>query len=154
MEFSMDIPIIDAPFAALHELRFLTLFPPAFSEGEPPVAGAEMQLSRQAAEIAMIGQNSGDQPFFFRDALAILPETIGHGITAGQECAPARLTEWILSITMVEQHAFPGELIDIRRMHMRISVTTEGIPALRIGADPENIRAGRRMGHDRIQATG
>ena len=103
------------------------------------VAGRQVKLACQAAVIAVIGENSGKQPFLCINILPVLPGAAGPGITAGKEASPAGRAYGALCISVFKQHPFGGKSVQIRGMNPFVSRAAQCIKPLLIRTNPQNI---------------
>jgi hypothetical protein len=105
-----------------------------------------MQLARQAADVARVGEESRDQPFFRRDRLPVLA---GRAWCAGS----ARSGSW--PATGVQSGFWqkarsnstpPSASASIRGVRtQRVAVAAQGVEPLLVGADPEDIGSVHRF---------
>jgi len=67
------------------------------------------------------------------------------GIHAREKARPARRANRTLAERVAERDAFPAKPVDMRRPYRPVAESREGIPALLIRADPQNVGKGHRL---------
>ena len=102
-------------------------------------AGGQMQLARKAAGVTGIGQEAADEFLCARDCLSVLPAARGARIAAGKERGPARSANRALAIGLGERHTLRHQYIKVWCVDVRIAHGVNGVVALLIGADPEDV---------------
>ena len=100
-----------------------------------------MQLARQAAGVARVGEDPRDQPLVLRDRLPVLAGLRGAGIAPGQEAGPRGRAERVLAEGVLEEDAAGGQAVDPGRPHPGVAVAAQRVEPLLVGADPEDVRS-------------
>ena len=107
---------------------------------------SEVELSGEPATIAGVGEHFGQKNFIGGHLLAILSTAGGARITSGQKAGAARRAHRALAVGMAEADAVGRELIEVRSVDQRIAVGGDGIEALLICTEPEDVGARRHGG--------
>ena len=116
---------------------------------DAPVGAGQMQLAGQAAAVAGIGEQLGDQRRRLGPvAVAVAAAVHGARIAAGQKAGAAGGADRRLAERVGARRPLRRQAVDVGRVDMAITERGDGIPALLIGADPKHIgrlgRIGRR----------
>ena len=102
-------------------------------------ATGKMQLASKAAGVTGSGQEAADEFFRGRHGLSVLPAACGARIAAGKERGPARSANRALAIGLGECHTLSHQCINIWRVDVRIAQGVNGVVALLIGTDPQDV---------------
>ena len=103
-------------------------------------AGGQMQFPSQATSITGVRKKSADEFFIGWHRLAILAALGCTGISTGQECRPTRCADRALRIRLCKSHPFANQLVNARRIDVRITKRSDGVEPLLVRANPEDIR--------------
>ena len=114
--------------------------PPLDIRAHGGMAGTDMQLARQTADITVIGEQTRQQVFGFGNVLTILAHAEGTRIAAGKEAGAAGRANGGLNVRPAQAHAVRRQSVDVGGMHEAVAVAAKRIAALLIGANPKNIR--------------
>ena len=109
---------------------------------DPGPGRGEVQLAGEAAIVAHVGQAAGDQAYPFvggEIAVAVAVHVHGVGIETAQKAGAARLAHRALAVGAAEGHALLAQPVEDRRLEVRIVQAANGVIALLIGADPEDV---------------
>ena len=117
--------------------HFVSIINPFFHH--PIGTGGQMQLTRQTAGISRIGKKAADQFLGSGNRLPVLATTCGARITPREKGCTTGRANRALAIGVRECHPIGYQRINIRRIDQGIPKSANGVPALLIGADPENI---------------
>ncbi len=109
--------------------------------GDVGMAGGEMQLAGEPAEVAGVGEDASDEGLVGGHGLAVLAGAGGAGVAAGEEAGAAGGADGALAIGVLEERAALGEAVDVGGGDEVIAVAPEGVEALLIRADPEDVGA-------------
>ena len=99
----------------------------------------KVQFAGQTARISEIREDAGDQAFGFADALSIRAQAGGVRVAAAEKAGPRRRADRILHEGMGEGDRLLHEPAEIRSPDVRVVQALDGIEALLICADPEDI---------------
>ena len=102
-------------------------------------AGGQVQLARKAAGVTGIGQEAADEFLCARDCLSVLPAACGAWIAASKERGPARSANRALAIGLGKRHTLSHQCINIWRVDVRVAQGVNGVVALLIGTDPQDV---------------
>ena len=105
----------------------------------PIGTGGQMQLTRQTAGISRIGKKAADQFLGSGNRLTVLTATCGARITPREKGCTTGRANRALAIGVRECHPSGYQRVNIRRIDQGIPKSANGVPALLIGANPENI---------------
>ncbi len=98
-----------------------------------------MQFTRQTAVISGISKKATDEFFRGRNGLPVLAAAGSARISAREKgCATGRANR-TLAIRPRKCHSIGYQRVNIRRIDQGIPKSANGVPALLIGANPENI---------------
>ena len=101
-----------------------------------------MELAQQTAVVAQIRQVAGNQLAVLRGVDGAIDIGIDRrGITAAQKACAAGGTNGILAICPGKGNALRAQLIQIGCVNIGIAQRMDGIPALLVRCQPENIGA-------------
>ena len=81
----------------------------------------------------------GDGDFVAGYGLAVLPAARGARIASGEKTGSAGRADGTLREGVFKEDALFGEAIQVGGVYIRVAITAEGVKALLIGADPEDI---------------
>lgn len=100
-----------------------------------------MKFAGEPTPVPGLGQEFCHQHFVWWDRLAVLAGAGSPRITTGQETGPAGCTDRALPKTVLKKNTALGQPVNIWRFYVRISVHSQCIQALLVGANPQNIRS-------------
>ena len=103
------------------------------------VACADMELPREAADVAVVAENFCYESLGGRYVLAVLSKFIGDRVTSCEKGTAARRAKGILCVAVVKEDTALGKAVDVGGVNIWIPIAAQGVPALRVGADPENV---------------
>jgi hypothetical protein len=104
-------------------------------------ARGEVEFAGEAANVIgrAVAKDAGEEEFVGGHLLAVLAAAGGAGIAAGEERGAAGGADGRLAEGIGEGGALRGELVYVRGMDEGIPERLEGIEALLVGAEPENV---------------
>ena len=108
----------------------------------PGPARGDVQLAGQSAVVAAVGDAARDQPPALvgrKVGVAVAVDVNGVGVQAGEEAGAARLAHRALAVRPGECHAVRTQLVDDRRVDVRVVQAVDGVLALLVGADPQDV---------------
>jgi len=112
-----------------------------------------MQLADQRAVVTRFGQALGHQLFMRRKVrIAVAVDMVRGRVTTGQKSGARRRADRTLGIGAVERHAVGHQRVDGVGADMRIAQRMDGVPALLVGAVPQNV--GADCSHRRVSVRG
>ena len=117
----LGVPVIDAPFHRLTGRR---------------IAGRQVQLAGQPANVSRIGQDPGDEHLWCRNVGAVLARATGTRVAPGQKRRAAWRAHWALRKGMLEQCARLSEAIEVGRAYKSVPIAAQGVKTLLIRTDP------------------
>ena len=81
----------------------------------------------------------GDGDFVAGYGLAVLPAARGARVASGEEAGSAGRADGTLREGGVEEDALFGEAVQVGGVYIRVAITAEGVKALLVGTDPEDV---------------
>ena len=102
-------------------------------------AGGQVELAGEAAGIARVPEHLRDQDLSGRDGLSVLAAPGGPRVAAGQEGGPARGADGALDIGLFKGGTILYQGIDRGGVDEMVSQRSEGVIALLVGAEPEDV---------------
>ena len=108
----------------------------------PGPAGGDVQLAGQSAVVAAVGDAARDQPPALvgrKVGVAVAVDVNGVGVQAGEEAGAARLTHRALAVRAGERNPLGAQPVDDRCVDVRIVQAVDGVVALLVGADPQDV---------------
>lgn len=99
-----------------------------------------MQFAGKPTGVAMIGKDTANQPFVFRDRLTILAATGCARITPCQKRCATGCANSALAIGVSKRDAAADQLINTGRVSPVIAQRRDRVISLLIGTNPENVR--------------
>jgi hypothetical protein len=109
-----------------------------------------MKLPRQAADVAMLGEEARDEHLVRRDVLPVLAAARGARVAAGQERGARGGRDRALGEGVLEERPLPREAVHVGRPDEAVTVASKRVEALLVGADPEEVG----LAHDRFNPCG
>jgi len=105
------------------------------------VARRKVQLPREAAVVALVGQHPRDQHLILRNPLPILAAAGSPWVAPREESRPAGGANGALRVRAVEHHTLRAQPVQVRRIDALVAGTTQRVIPLLVGADPQDVRA-------------
>jgi len=104
-----------------------------------------MQFSGQPTGISRISQKTANKFFRPWDRLSILAASGSSRISAREKGSTTWCANGTLAVSTIERHPAGNQGINIWRVDEGIAKCMDGVTALLIGANPENIRLLRHL---------
>ncbi len=127
------------------ELGVAVVDPPLLVGRPARLDGGEVELAREAAGVPLVRQRLRDQDLRRRDRLAVLAGAGGPGVAAGEEAGARGGAERVLAEGVGEEDARVRQGVDPGGADPRVAVAPQGVEALLVGADPQDVRSLHRL---------
>ena len=108
--------------------------------------GLEMKFTDVGRAVAIGRQQAGQRNRILGNWHAHMGDAEGRGILSGEKAETAGHTDGVLYETVVEVDALAGQSVEVGRVDIWIAVCAEGIPALLVGVDDEEIGTAHGVG--------
>ena len=108
----------------------------------PRPARGDVQLAGQPAVVAPIGEAPRDQPHPLvgrEPGIAVAIDMNRVGVQTGEKAGATRLTHRALAVRPAERNPLGAQPVDDRRVDVRVVEAVDGVVALLVGADPQDV---------------
>ncbi len=106
----------------------------------PPTRAGKVQFAHQAAVVTGVRQAARHERRVVREiGVAVAVDVNRARIQAGQKTRPARGADRTLRIGAGKRHAVSAQAVEMGRVNRRVAQRADGVVALLIGCNPENI---------------
>ena len=108
--------------------------------------GLEMKFTDVGRAVAIGRQQAGQRDRILGNWHAHMGDAEGGGILPGEEAEAAGHTDGVLHEAVVEVDALACQPVEVGRVDIFVAVCAQGIPALLVGVDDEEIGTAHRAG--------
>ena len=100
----------------------------------------EVEFADKAAGVSGVGEQFRNQRWVIRPGAISVPTVVDSGrVHPGHKAGPARSADRALAVGVGEGGRLADELVDVRGLHVGIAESTDGIEALLVGTEPEDV---------------
>ena len=115
----------------------------------------QMELANQTAFVSGIGDQPGDQWWFRGKGIVAVPRVVdATRIETRHDAGSAGRADRALTIRSRERHAIGYEFVNGRRVYVFVAEGRNGVKALLVGAEPEDVGAVTRLSEGSQQTGG